>query len=54
MIEKPFDIYVYDIIQVAPLHVFMNLGNRMFLTPVWPETIAVVVKFCLTDWLQNL
>ena len=32
----------------------MRLGDSMFHAPVWAEPIAVFIKLCFTDWLQNL
>ncbi len=47
VVEEPLDVYIYDIVEIASLHIFVNLGDCVLLVPVRAESITVVVKLLL-------
>lgn len=54
IIEESLDINVNHIMQMTPLHIFMNLSDCVSLASVRSESVAVVMEFGFTYWLQDL
>ena len=54
VVEEPLNVYIYNIMEIASLHIFMNLGDCVLLVPVRAEPVAVVVEFRLTYRLHDL
>lgn len=54
IVEEPLDVYIYDIVEIASLHILMNLSDCVLLVPVRAESIAMVVEFSLTYRLHDL
>lgn len=54
VVKEPLDVYIYDIMEIASLHILMNLGDCVLLVPVRAEPVAVVVEFSLTYRLHDL
>lgn len=54
IVEESLNVYVYDIMEIASLHILMNLSDCVLLVPVRAEPVAVVVEFSLTYRLHDL
>ena len=54
IVEETFDVNVHHIMQVAQLHILVNLSDSVLLAAIGTEPITVVMKLCFTNGLQYL